>query len=113
MLRVTFARSVEAETVDSVAQGRRTPFARRSLSFFQPKSLRALLLGLKEALVRTSVVYRETSIACRDVCPSANCLLSSTAAGFLQPFFKQSDEPPASRKPSVSKVSAEADEFND
>ena len=57
MLRITFARSVEAETVDSVAQGRRTPFARRSLSFFQPKSLRALLLGLKEAPVRTSVVY--------------------------------------------------------
>ena len=56
-LRVTLARSVEAETVDSVAQGRRTPFARRSLSFFQPKSLRALLLGLKEAPVRTSVVY--------------------------------------------------------
>ena len=56
-LRITFARSVEAETVDSVAQGRRTPFARRSLSFFQPKSLRALLLGLKEAPVRTSVVY--------------------------------------------------------
>ena len=48
-LRTSFARSVEAETVDSVAQGRRTPFARRSLSFFQPKSLRALLLGLKEA----------------------------------------------------------------
>ena len=39
--------------------------------------------------------------------------LSSGAAGFLQPFFKQSDEPPASRKSSVSKVSAEADEFND
>ena len=37
-LRITFTRSVEAETVDSVAQGRRTPFARRSLSFFQPKS---------------------------------------------------------------------------
>ena len=55
MLRITFARSVEAETVDSVAQGRRTPFARRSLSFFQPKSL--LLLGLKEAPVRTSVEY--------------------------------------------------------
>ena len=57
MLRITFTRSVEAETVDSVAQGRRTPFARRSLSFFQTKSLRALLLGLKEAPVRTSVVY--------------------------------------------------------
>ena len=56
-LRIAFTRSVEAETVDSVAQGRRTPFARRSLSFFQPKSLRALLLGLKEAPVRTSVVY--------------------------------------------------------
>ena len=38
--------------------------------------------------------------------------LSSKAAGFLQPFFKQSDEPPASRKSSVSKVSAEADVFN-
>ena len=57
VLRITLARSVEAETVDSVAQGRRTPFARRSLSFFQPKSLRALLLGLKEAPVRTSVEY--------------------------------------------------------
>jgi len=57
MLRIAFTRSVEAETVDSVAQGRRTPFARRSLSFFQPKLLRALLLGLKEAPVRTSVVY--------------------------------------------------------
>jgi len=45
--------------------------------------------------------------------PKRIASLSGTAAGFLQPFFKQSDEPPASRKSSVSKVSAEADEFND
>ena len=44
--------------------------------------------------------------------PKRIASLSSTAAGFLQPFFKQSDEPPASRKSSVSKVSAEADVFN-
>jgi len=43
--------------------------------------------------------------------PKKIASLSSTAAGFLQSFFKQSDEPPASRKPSVSKVSAGADEF--
>ena len=41
--------SVEAATVSSVAQGRRTPPARRSLSFFQDSPLRALLPVLKEA----------------------------------------------------------------
>ena len=45
--------------------------------------------------------------------PKRIASLSSTAAGFLQTFFKQSDEPPASRKSSVSKVSAMADVFND
>ena len=48
-LRITFARSVEAETVDSVAQGRRTPFARRSLRTFLGSSLRALLPAQKGA----------------------------------------------------------------
>ena len=43
------ALSVEAATVSSVAQGRRTPPARRSLSFFQDSTLRALLPVLKEA----------------------------------------------------------------
>ena len=41
--------SVEASTVSSVAQGRRTPPARRFLSFFQDSPLRALLPVLKEA----------------------------------------------------------------
>ena len=41
--------SVEAATVSSVAQGRRTPPARRFLSFFQDSTLRALLPVLKEA----------------------------------------------------------------
>ena len=45
--------------------------------------------------------------------PKRIASLSSTAAGFLQTFFKQSDELPASRKSSVSKVSAMADVFND
>ena len=41
--------SVEAATVRSVAQGRRTPFARRSLRTFLGSSLRALLPAQKGA----------------------------------------------------------------
>ena len=41
--------SVEAATVSSVAQGRRTPPARRFLSIFLLESLRALLPKKKDA----------------------------------------------------------------
>ena len=44
--------------------------------------------------------------------PKGIASLSSEAAGLLQSFFKQSSKSPASRKPSVGKVSAEADVVN-
>ena len=54
--------SVEAATVFSVAQGRRTPFARRSLSIFLLGSLRALLTKKKDA-ARLNHIDKLTSIS--------------------------------------------------
>ncbi len=54
--------SVEAATVISVAQGRRTPFARRSLSIFLLDSLRALLPKKKDA-ARLNLINKLTAIS--------------------------------------------------
>ena len=59
--------SVEAATVRSVAQGRRTPPARRSLRIFLLESLRALLPKKKDAArmnVSGDVIIISRSNAC-------------------------------------------------